>query len=267
MKLLLTITVLFLTLQVSGQSLQKIKQLLADKNFVAFKAYIDIASKKYSRVNPDSKVRAIWELERDLTATFQECVVDADESFPDEDEPNISTVERYRIKIIATSKEIIYYDFAKKESNGVSWFDFRLNITDSFRNEILISELKKDFFENYNDSINQKELFNDSNVYGFACSIVGLKPKMREENDLIVKNKNIQQLTMWLKSTNTEKQVYGIDGLFQLKKKGYKLTEEQIRLIKIIKNKKGSLNICNGCIYSSDNISNIVKNILGRHKI
>ena len=267
MKVLLSITVLLLTLQASGQSLKEIKQLLAAKDFIAFKTYIDTASKKYTRVNPNSKVRAIWELKRDLTATFQECVIDADESFPSEDEPNISTVRRYRINVLATSKEIIYYDFAEKESNSASWDDFTLNITDSFRNDILLADLKKNFFNTYNNSINQQELFNNSNVYGSACSIVGQKPKMREENDVIVENKNIQLLTKWLKSTNTERQVYGIDGLYQLKKKGYKLTAEQLRLINIIKNKKGSLNICRGCIYSTDKISNIVKFILAGHTI
>lgn len=267
MKSLLTITILVLTLHASGQSLKEIKQLLADKDFRTFKTYIDTASKKYTTVNPNSNVRAIWELKRDLTETYQECVIDADESFPSEDEPNISTVQRYRINVLATTKEIIYYDFAEKESNGPSWDDFTLNVTDSFRNDILIADLKRDFFKTYNDSINQQELFNNSNVYGSACSIVGQKPEMRVENDAIVVNKNIKMLTKWLKSTNAERQVYGIDGLYQLKKKGYKLTAEQLRLINIIKNKKGNLNICRGCIYSSDKISSIVKFILAGHAI
>ena len=267
MKSLLTITILVLTLQASGQSIKEIKQLLADKDFEAFKTYIDTASKKYTRVNPNSNVRAIWELKRDLTETYQECVIDADESLPSEDEPNISTVQRYRINVLATSKEIIYYDFAEKEGNGPSWNDFILNITDSYRNDTLLADLKRDFFKTYKDSINQQELFNNSNVYGSACSIVGQKPEMREENDVIVENKNIQLLTKWLKSTNTERQVYGIDGLYQLKKKGYELTTEQVRLINIIKKKKGNLNICRGCIYSSDKISNIVKFILAGHTI
>ncbi|GAB2819329.1 hypothetical protein [Ferruginibacter profundus] len=267
MKVLVTITFLILTLRASGQSLQKIKQLLANKDFIAFKTYIDAASKKYTRVDPNSKTRAIWELKRDLTTTFQECIIDADESFASETEPNISTVQRYRINVLATSKKIIYYDFAEKESNGPSWDDFTLNITESFCNDILFADLKRDFFNTYSDSINQKELFNNSNVYGSACSIAGQKPEMREENDVIVENKNVQLLTKWLKSTNTERQVYGIDGLYQLKKKGYQLTAEQARLITIIKNKKGNLNICRGCIYSSDKISSIVKFILAGHTI
>lgn len=262
MKVLLTIIVFVLTLQANGQPLKEIKQLLASRNFTLFEAYIDTASEKYTRVNPKSNVRAIWELKRDLTEIFQECVVDIDESFPSEGEPNIRTVQRYRINVLATSKEIIYYDFAEKESNGPGWDDFTLNITDSFRNEILFTDLKRDFIQTYGDSISQQELFNNSNVYGSACSIIGQKPEMREQNDAIVANKDIQLLTKWLKSANTERQVYGIDGLYQLKKKGYKLTEEQLRLINIIKNKKGSLNTCHGCIYSSDKISNIVKFIL-----
>jgi hypothetical protein len=265
MKVLLTITVLVLALQASGQSLKEIKQLLAGKDFVAFKAYIDAASKKYTKVNPNSTLRAIWELKRDITPTFQECVIDAEKSFPSEAGSNISRVLRYRINVLATAKEIIYYDFAEKKSNGPTWDDFTLNVTDSFRNDILLAGLRRDFFNTYNDSINQQELFNDSNVYGSACSIVGQKPEMREVNDVLVENKDVQLLTRWLRSTNAEKQVYGVDGLYQLKKKGYKLTAEQLRLIDIIKNKKGNLNICRGCIYSSAKISSIVRSILAGH--
>jgi len=267
MKGIIFTALLILVFQVNGQSLKKIQLLLANKDFVAFKTYIDTASKKHRKSNPNSNVRAIWELKRDLTPIYQECVIDADESFPHKEDPKISSVKLYRINVLANSKEIIYYDFAQKESNGPSWDDFKLNVTDSFRNDILLRDLKKDFFNTYNDSLNQQELFNNSNVYGSACSFVGEKPELRQENDVIVKAKNVSLLTKWLTSTNTERQVYGIDGLYQLKKEGYKLTAEQLRLIQIIKNKKGSLNICRGCIYSSEEIENIVKNILAGHSI
>ena len=67
MKVLLSITVLVLILQVAGQSLKEIKQLLADKYFITFKTYLDTVSKKYTRVNPNDKVRAMWKLKRNLT--------------------------------------------------------------------------------------------------------------------------------------------------------------------------------------------------------
>jgi hypothetical protein len=240
---------------------------LAKKDFVAFITYLETTSKKYSSANADSNIRVISALKRDLTATFQECMIDACQSFPSADDSNTGTAQFYRINILATSNKIIYYDFGEKEFHGSSLDNFSLYIIDSFRNSILLADLKRDFFNTYRDSLNQQELFNNANVYGSACSVAPQKPEMRAENDVIVEIKNVELLTKWLQSTNTERQVYGIDGLYQLKKKGYILTAEQLRLINIIKNKKGYLNICRGCKYLSDKTSRIVNLILAESRI
>jgi hypothetical protein len=255
------------TLTSAGQSLTEIKQLLADRDFVAFKRYIDTASSKYTKATSGSNVRAIWDLKRDITPIFQEAIVDIDESFPDKDKPGISTVYRYRINLIATDKEIVYYDFGNKASKSASWDDFELDVLDSLRNKRLMDSLQSSFSNNYATQLNWKELFIDTNVYGYACSIAGEMPDMRQELQIIISKKNYQILNDWLKSANTEKQVYAVDGLYQLKRKGYKLTGEQQKLISILKSKKGQLNVCRGCIYSSDSIGEIVNGIIAGRKI
>ena len=259
MKILLSIIVLLLTLQSSGQSINEIKQLLADKDFKFFK--------KYTNSNSNSNVTVIWLFNRDITPTFQECVIDIDESFSTENNSDNSTILHYRINILAKSNEIIYYDFALNENNNSVWDVLTFKIMDSFRNEKLLTALKQDFYKTYNDSLHQQELFDNSYVYGSSCKIARIKPKLRKENDLLVQNKDSAILTNWLKSTNTEKQVYGIDGLYQLKINGYKFTAEQLQLIKIIKSKKGTIFTCDGCVNSSLKISKVVKAILSGHPI
>jgi hypothetical protein len=260
MKIFFSILLFVLTLQVSGQTLVEIKQLLEKKDFKAFENYITKSAKKYSRVNPNSNMRVIWQLKSDLTPQYQECVVDIDESFPDKDDSAISTVERYRINILTTSKEIIYYDFSEKVNRTASWNDFSLNVLDSFRNENLLTELNKNYLEHYKTSLNRNELFIDTCIYGRSCNL-GQTPELREQLNTFIENKDLTKINIWLTSQIAEKQVYAIDALYQLKKKGYKFSTEQIRLIKLISGKRDYINICRGCITSSILLTQAIMNI------
>jgi hypothetical protein len=260
MKVYFIISLFVLTLQSSGQALVEIKQLLEKKDFKTFENYITKSAKKYSRVNPYSNVRVIWQLKSNLTPLYQECVVDVDESFPDKDDSAISTVERYRINILTSAKEIIYYDFSEKVNRTASWFDFSLNVLDSFRNENLLIELDKNYLETYKTSLNRNELFIDTCVYGSSCNL-GQTPELREELNTFIENKDIIKINNWLTSQIAEKQVYAIDALYQLRKKGYKFTSEQKRLIEIISEKKDYINICRGCITSSILLRQAITNI------
>lgn len=260
--------IIFLTILISfnlisaGQSLKEIRQLLASRDFTSFEKYIDTAMGRHNKRNNRSNISAFWELKRDLTPASQECALNVTVSIPSKKDLNIGTIYQYYITLLTNNGEIIFYNFSKKEGYGPSYEDFTLQILDSFRNETLLNNLYKNFFTIYGDSLHRDELFYNSNVYGSFCSAGAQKPEMRLESDLIVSNNDSELLTTWLRSTNTEKQVYGIDGLYQLKEKGYKLTTEQIRLINIIKHKKGYLNICNGCVYSNGKITEIVRFIL-----
>ena len=89
---------------------------------------------------------------------------------------------------------------------------------------------------------------------------------MRQQLDSLVQTKNVKGLNSWLCSANTEKQVYGADGLFQLKRKGVKLTQEQQRIIQVIQNKNGDLKTCIGCIYLNADIGFIVREIIAGKK-
>jgi hypothetical protein len=76
-----------------------------------------------------------------------------------------------------------------------------------------------------------------------------------------VETNDIAMLNEWLRSPVAEIQVYAIDGFSQLRKQGYKLSEEQRRLIKFIKKKKGNINTCSGCLFSSKTISSVTRRL------
>ena len=68
--------------------------------------------------------------------------------------------------------------------------------------------------------------------------------------DSLVAAKNKVELFKWIKSTNFEKQIYAVDGLFQLKEAGTIFTSEEIELINMVLKKKGTIYHCGGCSHS-----------------
>jgi hypothetical protein len=65
----------------------------------------------------------------------------------------------------------------------------------------------------------------------------------------------------WLKSTNSEKQLYAVEGVLKLIKSGSKFSKQELDLFSKVTNKKGTIKVCHGCIYSTQEISEIIKNI------
>jgi len=176
-------------------------------------------------------------------------------------------VFRFRINLITTNTEIVYYDFAEKNSKSPSWDDFELEVLDSARNQVHIDSLNTSYLAIYKTPLNWTQLFDYKNVYGFRCSIDGQEPDMRLELEMLLAKNDYKELNNWLVSPNAERQVYAIEGYYQLKRKGYKLTSDQKRIINAVKGKNGEVKVCRGCIYSSDRIKYIVRQIMAGRRI
>jgi hypothetical protein len=95
----------------------------------------------------------------------------------------------------------------------------------------------------------------------YLVSIVALqvKPKGRRQIDEWVADRNKSKLVEWLTSTNTEKQVYAVDGLLQLKKTGMKLSDDELKIMKFVIGKSGTIYTCSGCIHMHLNIEAVTK--------
>lgn len=94
-------------------------------------------------------------------------------------------------------------------------------------------------------------------VYGEHCGLAGVNPEGRQKIDKWVTNKNKPELLKWLKSTNTEKQLYAAEGLYELRKLGVRITDEELLILKFVTTKSGTVHVCSGCINSQDEISTV----------
>ena len=252
--LLILITIIF-TCNCYGQTMSEIKKLLHEKNFQSFKPYIDSG---YS--NPrKSNLTARWIILREVLPGFQEGIVEVEENVPADDNTGGNWIYTYHINLLSDDKEIFYYSFNKKNSNENNWEDY-FDPVDTFKSANKFNEFEAAFLKTYNAQLVKADLFQKI-VYGGACGIAGIPTQYQQKLDSLLRVKNIQSIRLWLKSANTEKQLYALMGLKALSRNGYKLTSEDTRLIKLINQKKGMVNTCGGCIYSTEPVQDIAAQI------
>lgn len=242
--LLISILCIICTTTSFGQLKNKIKKKLESKDFVDFQNYsVSISDKK-------NEIRTYWKYLRDLTSNYKEGILIIEKSVPILFNKNISNVYTYRVTLITTDTKIVCYEFSEKKYKkiGDELIEYYDPIT-KYTDEILYDSLKKSFKDVFKADFNENELFLTDIVYGEDCGIFGSNPKAREKVNTWVVFNNKEELLNWLKSTNTEKQIYAVDGLFQLRQKGTTFTEEELKIINSILNKKGTIQTCSGCLY------------------
>jgi len=113
----------------------------------------------------------------------------------------------------------------------------------------------------YHSPIDTTDLFQTSIVYGNSCGIAGTSKEYQERLSSLIQRRDLSTLSSWLWSPNIEKQLYAIKGLKTMEKFGYQLTAKDSRIIKLISQKNGLINICSGCIHSADSIKNVLAQI------
>jgi hypothetical protein len=90
----------------------------------------------------------------------------------------------------------------------------------------------------YNSKLNPNELFVTSIVYGGACGVAGTPPEYQQKLDGLLLKKDKKTLLTWLKSPNTEKQLNAVSCFKIFQENGYQLTDEETRIINLVKEKK-----------------------------
>lgn len=99
----------------------------------------------------------------------------------------------------------------------------------------------------------------DEYIYGEWCGIYGEQPEERVEIEKFIKDKNINNIEEWLNSPIPVKQTYAVEALVRLMESGFELTDEHIKRIKKVKNKRKRIETCIGCIYSTTTIKRALK--------
>ncbi len=226
---------------------------LESRNFTAFKEFSD------SLTNREKGIRSYWELLRDLTPDFQEGVLIVEKTVPDAHNPNVSSVFLFKVKILTGKTQTAFYELSEQKHRKVAdqWESVDETIA-GFEDTLLIEELNVSFRALFRADLDKKDLFSSELVYGERCGFAGTYPEGRYQTIQFVKNGNKEELLKWLQSANSEKQVYAVDGLFQLCKKGAKLTEEELRMIAFVMHKNGRIRVCSGCLHSEDDIKTVL---------
>jgi len=207
------------------EPLEEVRQLVENKNYKNLIIFLQSISRK----NSNYQYSEI--LSRQIVGDYYEKEIEFQE-------PSI-----YQINIVINGDKIVY---AKLIGNGGNYFH-------KTQSDTLIKELSNEFKTEYYKDIKLDSFFNKV-VYGTHCGIAGIQPEYRTFMEKLVSERNAQSLEKWLCSETAEIQLYGMEGLYELKKKGYNLTIKQQKLIKIIKSKNGNLRTCSGCIYDQESI-------------
>lgn len=238
---------------VRGQIQDDVLRVLESRNFTAFKEFSDSLS------NPEKRIRSYWELLRDLAPNFQEGIFVIEKSVPDETDPNVSSTFLFKVKMIVTKTQIVSYELSEQKYRKVAdqWESYDDPIA-RFRDEPLFEDLKYSFMALFHAELNEKDLFSNELVYGEHCGFAGTYPEGRYQIIQFVKNGNKEELLKWLQSANSEKQVYAVDGLFQLYKQGMKPTEEELKMIAFVMHKSGNIRVCHGCMHTKDEIKTVL---------
>lgn len=244
--------VLFWTNTLFGQVQEDVKKVILTKDFVAFKELAD------NLLGSDKVITARWECLRELTPDFKEGIFTFTVDIPDKKNSAISSYTKFKINIIIEKSKILYYEFNKeRERSLLYWKEDHYKLTDKFSNEAQLERLKKNFQDLFKSGLDRKQLFVINFPYGENCSIDGTAPEGREQVEKWIKAKDKTELLRWLRSTNTEKQVYAVEGLHRLSKSGISLTQHELNLIRVVINKEGTINVCSGCSHGQENIRSI----------
>jgi len=227
-----------------GQVQNDVKEVLSKKDFASFSSFADTLSSIENKITCHSTIF------RDLTADCKEVVYYITKSVPDSKNPSISSVYTFRVRLLTVDKTIIYYELSQKRNKKIKkeWVPY-YDTLDYYKNDSLFTLLRQSFFKSFNGELNDKELFIDDLVYGQACGIVGTDPDEKIIIDCLVASKNKVELFKWIKSTTFEKQIYAVEGLFQLKETGTIYSSEELTIIKNVLNKKGTIFHCKGCVH------------------
>ncbi len=193
---------------------------------------------------------------RDIVNDYQEGVWKINHKKSYDSLTNAFTFSNYKIKVLNYKGKIFYFEFSKKIGKKVKrkW-EYRFETLAIYKDSLIFDTLKSKFLDVYGLQLNENELFMEDVFYGSFCGnrvSYELPERTIIENYVLMKDK--ESLMKLAKSTNTEKQLFAIDGLMQLKEKGVALTNSELAIIKLILSKSGTIQTCAACLYQMKSI-------------
>lgn len=150
----------------------------------------------------------------------------------------------YHLNILSTGDTLFYVQTKLKDS-----------IVSNYRNEHLLTQFinrHNTLYQTRIDTTNENSFISNKFVYGFSCGFVGTEPPKRIELDYLIRTKDYQTISAWLRSVNPEIQAYGLEGIYTLSKSGIRPTSKDIEIMEYLVHKTLNIYACSGCIYGID---------------
>lgn len=98
--------------------------------------------------------------------------------------------------------------------------------------------------------------------YGFRCGDGGVKPDGRILLDEMVRTRDTVMLNQWLQSPLPGRQVYAVDGFYQLSKRGVWLSAQQKKRIAAAQARDAALTFCMGDAYDVKRMKDVLKSFV-----
>lgn len=256
MKLLAILAALIFSLTGASQDIARFSTLLKNKDIKALTEYVDSLGARNLFFIPG------WVTQREIVAGYEErktqLVVLRREAR--------GRPENYNIELLTRGGYIFYYKLTERKfkdnlnENNDSLVSYDV-VLDSFRDATVYNAFENAFFRAYGINMDPAEMFASNIVFGDMCGYAGSAPEYREKLDLLLQKRDAKTIFSWLRSANTEKQLYGLQGAYALQQMGYDIPPQDAQVIKLIRKKKGFAYTCGGCIFSHDPIQNVIAEI------
>lgn len=161
--------------------------------------------------------------------------------------------KKYGIRLVTDENKIIYSEV----SNHISKYA-KKNLYQYFDKKSIL-KFDSVYTLMFGDTSQLEMLFKTEETVGCGCGFGGGYASSNcYEYKLAIDKNDTKILRMWINSHLATYQVWGLMGFNKLIKKGYKLMPNEkksiLRLLKV----KTVVNICSGCMYDAEEVSNYV---------
>lgn len=215
---------------VSAQELPKLQQILSRGSLPELNAYILRNDEVYRDDLSDN--RMYWRIYREISPGYFEGVLQIFYAVP------VNRIKHYvhpfRVEVLVRDSAIIQYRLKGIDSSG-RYQSFK----DSGSKQNALIRFEEDYAAFYGARSRSELMFVDSISYNYNC----LRPLPSQSRDLaqilLAGDRNL--LSRWLRSGNTELQLYAVKG-FELMPDW--LDEQSLRLIRFVLGKEGNANVC-----------------------
>lgn len=251
MRIMIFILFSFIVSETFADRISKLNSILEERNLKKLEEYID-------KTNSD-KIRIEWEIKREVINQYIEAIINIEDLITKDKEGNAGYF-MYEIKLLSHDNIIFFYSLNRVKFHDDRFHPYYENISEYYSKEEYL-RFEADFQNTYGIPINKNELFLTSIIYGEHCGFVGENPELMKQLGSAIETKNMRILKKWLKSANSETQLYAIRGYKVMEYNGYKLSDEEKNLLTIVQKKEGTVRACSGCLFSNESFQFFISEI------